>query len=143
MPTLPDKIQHVIVLMLENRAESNPSQWGEVAASDQADYTVAVGPNHTLKHYVLSRWHGSSGRMRHRLGAQCRSLTIAAHNRVITSTRVDLAVVANRPLRVAFAPLRNHCFSRKSEGVLARIMFAPEKGVQNARPIEEVVPRAF
>jgi phospholipase C len=64
MPTLADKTQHVIVLMLENRSfshllgfvpgvgdltgtESNPSQWGDVMVSDQADYILAVGPDHT------------------------------------------------------------------------------------------------
>jgi phospholipase C len=64
MATLADKVQHVIVLMLENRSfnhllgyvpavgdldgtESNPSRWGEIPVSDQADYVLAVGPDHT------------------------------------------------------------------------------------------------
>jgi phospholipase C len=64
MATLADKIQHVIVLMLENRsfdhllgyvprvgqltgAESCPSPWGDIPVSADADYVLAVGPDHT------------------------------------------------------------------------------------------------
>jgi phospholipase C len=65
MPTLADKIQHVIVLMLENRSfdhmlgyvpdigrltgtESCPAPWGEeIAVSPEADYVLPVGPDHS------------------------------------------------------------------------------------------------
>lgn len=64
MPVLADKIRHVIVLMMENRSfdhmlghvegvgdllgtETNPSEWGPVRVSNNADYVLAVDPDHS------------------------------------------------------------------------------------------------
>jgi phospholipase C len=64
MASLGDRTQHVIVLMLENRSfdhmlgyvpgvgeltgtESNPSEWGDIKVSDDADFVLPLGPDHT------------------------------------------------------------------------------------------------
>ena len=64
MTGLGDKVQHVIVLMLENRsfdhmlgfvpgvgeltgAESNPSDWGPINVSADAEFVLPVGPDHS------------------------------------------------------------------------------------------------
>jgi phospholipase C len=78
MATLADKTQHVIVLMLENRSfdhllgfvpglgdldgtESNPSPWGDIKVSDQADYILDVGPDHTHLGIVEQLENGNQG----------------------------------------------------------------------------------
>jgi phospholipase C len=78
MPTLADYIEHVIVLMLENRsfdhmlgfvprvgdltgAESCPSRWGEIPVSPTADYVLPVGPDHTHLGILSQLANGNRG----------------------------------------------------------------------------------
>jgi phospholipase C len=78
MTGLGDKVQHVIVLMLENRsfdhllgfvpgvgeltgAESNPSDGGPVNVSPTADYVLPVGPDHSHAGIMSQLANGNQG----------------------------------------------------------------------------------
>jgi phospholipase C len=78
MAGLEDRIRHVIVLMLENRsfdhmlgyvpgvgeltgAESNPSEWGDIRVSDDADFVLPLGPDHTYQGIMRQIENGNQG----------------------------------------------------------------------------------
>jgi phospholipase C len=78
MGSLGDRVQHVIVLMLENRsfdhmlgympgvgeltgAESNPSEWGDIRVSDDADFVLPLGPDHTHVGIMSQIENGNTG----------------------------------------------------------------------------------
>jgi phospholipase C len=78
MATLADKIEHVVVLMMENRSfdhmlgfvpgvgdltgtESCPSPWGDVPVSPTADYVLPVGPDHTHLGILSQLANGNTG----------------------------------------------------------------------------------